>query len=115
MPIKRQHMWDAAVDEIVNWVTDSSDELAAQLMESGHAPGAARISEEKKLAYYRRKMFNDDGVTPNEKGREQVLSRVGVGGYAAIMKAFKDNSATPDIRDMYTMDDGTVTTAAEQG
>lgn len=113
MPTPRKHMWDTAVDTIVEWVQDSAEEIYQQMLEAGHSPGAAQLSEDKKLAYYRRKMFNDDG-SPNQSGRSEVMNRVGVEGYANIMRAFKEGGESPTIKDMYETPTGDVTTLAEQ-
>lgn len=80
-----KHLWEQAVDEVLEWVETMSDEVADALMFQGKAPFAADIDEATTLAYYREKMS-----TP--EGRDAVMRRVGIDGYVTIVGRLAESS-----------------------
>jgi hypothetical protein len=95
MPSPDPHPFDAIADEVSRWLTEDAQWYADALRGSYRSPFAAPVTEDQKLDYYRRQMFseNPDGSVnyerPNTKGREQLLQRLGVRGYAEVVAATK--------------------------
>lgn len=109
-----QHMWEQAVDEVVDWLYSTSDRAAEVILAGGRAPFAADLTEDEKLRYYHEKFFNPDG-SDNNQGRNEVMARVGPDEWAKVYKALikpkaeRDaDYAYPTIRGAYRRDDGTV-------
>ena len=88
---KPQHWLDDIGDEVTARMDDNVEWLTNAFLSGSRAPGAADISEEEKLDYYRRKMFKDDG-TPNEQERSNILNRVGIKNYTEIIKALHEQN-----------------------
>lgn len=87
----RENAMDGVAEELLGWLqTESSWYANAMRGRSGRSPFAADASEAEKLDYYRRQMFasTPDGQiqydTPNVQGRENLMARLGVSGYAQV-------------------------------
>jgi hypothetical protein len=77
---------DSVADDLVLWIDQTSTKIALAMAPGGLAPGAAPLSEEQKLQYYRDQLFNPDG-TPNLQGREAQIQRLGPLGFTQVYKA----------------------------
>jgi hypothetical protein len=86
MPRPRHHWLDDLADDLFDWIRTETAVMTRALRSGGRSPFAARVTEDQKLAFYRRALFNPDG-SPNEQGRQQTLARIGVEGYATVMRA----------------------------
>ena len=92
-----RHPWDDAADEVTTWLNDESKYYAEALLAGHSAPfgaeGSASISERDKLEYYKRQVFNTNGLgainydSPNESGREALIKRLGIPGYTQVIAA----------------------------
>jgi hypothetical protein len=95
MPTEPSHPYDGVAEEMLHWLTEESKYYAEALRGGHRAPFAAEITEQQKLEYYRRQMFRvepDGSVdynTPNAQGRQDLLQRLGVSGYAQVFDAVK--------------------------
>lgn len=72
----KQHSLDRLVDELADWIEETSDFLAESMLEDGVAPFEARVTEAQRYEYFRRLIWNDDG-TPNAEGRQHLLDSTG--------------------------------------
>lgn len=86
------HLWEEAAQEMVDWLDQGPEEVAASFSTNGRAPFSAPASERQKLEYYQATLFNTDG-SPNEEARSQTMERVGPRGYFAIMHALGQDKA----------------------
>jgi hypothetical protein len=86
---------DSVAEDLALWIDQTSTKIALAMSPGGLAPGAAPLSEEQKLAYYRDQLFNPDG-TPNLAGREQQIQRLGPQGFSVVFKAVL--KAYPNLR-----------------
>ena len=82
MPLERNPL-DKLADELADWADVVSTQIADSLMGGFAAPGAARLSEQQKLEYYSRQLFNPDG-SPNMAGRTQEMERLGPTMFAEV-------------------------------
>jgi len=87
---KRVNQLDLIAADIAVWIDSMADDIAAAMLGGASAPFAARLTEEQKLDFYTRQLFNPDG-TPNQAGRNQEIARLGPQGfrtvYGAVLKA----------------------------
>jgi len=83
------HVWEQVAEELAVWIDDMAEQVADGLLGGGRSPFGAELSEEEKLDYYERQVFNPDG-TPNVEGRQRLLNRVGVRGFVQIMSALAE-------------------------
>jgi hypothetical protein len=81
----RQHTLDTLVDDVAQWIEDTADFLAESMLEDGVAPFEARLTEQQRLDYFTRLLFNDDG-TPNQGGRQQLLQSQGLDEYVRTFR-----------------------------
>lgn len=88
MPLP-QNPLDQLADELGAWVDEVSTRIAQSVVGGYAAPGAARLSEQQKMAYYSRQFFNPDG-SPNDAGRAQEMQRLGPEGFAEVWKEVLD-------------------------
>src|SRR5215471_1948671 len=86
---------DRVSTDLAIWIDQISTKIALGMSTGGVAPGAAPLSEEQKLQYYRDQLFNPDG-TPNLQGREQQIQRLGPLGFTQVYKAVL--KAYPNLR-----------------
>lgn len=86
---------DSVAEDLANWIDQTSTKIALAMSPGGFAPGAAPLSEEQKLAYYRDRLFNPDGM-PNLQGREAEIQRLGPLGFTQVYKAVL--KAYPSLR-----------------
>ncbi len=106
MPAPKEHPFDGVADEISTWIEEESKWYADALRGPGYrSPFAAPVTEEQKTDYYRRQMFQEmpdgtiDYTKPNTQGREQLLQRLGVRGYADVVAATKPpNGLRPPVQ-----------------
>src|SRR5262245_437124 len=77
---RQQNSLDVLVDNLADWMLDTSREIADAVMGGLAAPFAEQLSEQEKLAYYERALFNPDG-TPNVPGRDREVQRLGPEGF----------------------------------
>lgn len=100
---KQPHPFDVVSDELQSWLDEESKYYIQALVGDYQAPFAAQVSEKEKLDYYRRQVFvmNPDGTPnyeqPNPEGRKQLIERVGIDGYASIIKAVGPNTTLMDL------------------
>lgn len=89
----RQHPWDEAAQEVVQWLNDEPAYYAEALRGGHAAPFSASTTEDQKLDYYRRQVFHQnldgtpDFTKPNEPGRRMLIDRLGINGYTQVMAA----------------------------
>jgi hypothetical protein len=90
------NMMDGVADELLGWLqTESSWYANALKGRSQKSPFAADASEPEKLDYYRRQMYmtKPDGTVqydqPNTQGRQNLINRLGVQGYAQVYEAVR--------------------------
>ena len=106
---------DKVTDDLALWIDQVSTKIALAMSPGGIAPGAAPLSEEQKLQYYRDQLFNPDG-TPNLQGRNAQIQRLGPQGftmvYRAVIKAYP-NLRVPTPPGMGPQLDATQMTPAE--
>src|SRR5215471_18466536 len=86
---------DRVSTDLAIWIDQISTKIALGMSTGGVAPGAAPLSEEQKLQYYRDQLFNQDG-TPNLQGREAQIQRLGPLGFTQVYKAVL--KAYPNLR-----------------
>jgi hypothetical protein len=85
---------DRMATELADWAMITSKQIADSIKGGFLAPAAAQLSERQKLEYYTAMMFEPDG-SPNEKGRAQLLQRMGPVQFA---EAFADvTAAHPEL------------------
>ena len=82
MPLERNPL-DKLADELASWADVVSSQIADSLMGGFAAPGAARLSEQQKMDYYTRQLFEPDG-SPNMAGRTQEMDRLGPEMFAEV-------------------------------
>jgi hypothetical protein len=82
---QRNTMLDDVANDLALWIDDSANKIALAFA-PGRAPFAADLTEEQKLDYYTRALFNPDG-SPNQQGRNREVTRLGVEGFGAVYKA----------------------------
>lgn len=81
----RSTMFDDVANDLAIWIDETANKIALALAPR-QAPFAATLTEDQKLAVYRRLLFNDDG-SPNEAGRAKEQARLGPEGLAQVYKA----------------------------
>jgi len=81
--------------DLAIWIDQTSTKIALAMSPGGLAPGAAALSEQQKLQYYRDQLFNPDG-TPNMQGRDAQIQRLGPQGFTLVYKAVI--KAYPELR-----------------
>lgn len=93
MPRRGPHPLDGLADELSDWLQTESDWYATALIGEHRTPFAANITEQEKIGAYRRMVFEPlpDGLgvdfsKPNIQGRQRLQERVGIDGYANIMR-----------------------------
>lgn len=76
------------LDEVANdlawWIDDTANKIALAFA-PGRAPFSADLTEQQKLDYYTRALFNPDG-SPNQQGRQRELQRLGAEGFGQVYK-----------------------------
>lgn len=82
---RRQTMMDEVANDLALWIDDTSNKVALAFA-PGRAPFSADLTEEQKMDYYSRALFNPDG-TPNQRGRQREVARLGVEQFAQVYKA----------------------------
>jgi len=89
----REHPYDEAASEIVRWL-DEAPSYYAEAMKGGHdAPFSAKTTEQQKLEYFKRQVFqtqldgSPDYSKPNTQGRQMLIDRLGINGYTQVMAA----------------------------
>jgi hypothetical protein len=88
------NMLDRIADDLSTWIDDIAEQLADAMMGGSAAPFAAQLTEQQKLDYYTRQLFNPDG-TPNMQGRAVQMQRLGPQEFAMVFKAVV--KAHPDL------------------
>src|SRR5262245_1518301 len=78
-------MMDEVANDLALWIDQTANDIALAFAPT-RAPFAAQTTEEQKLEYYRKRLFNPDG-SPNPDGRSQELQRLGVEGFGLVYKA----------------------------
>jgi len=82
---QRNTLLDDVANDLALWIDDTASKIALAFA-PGRAPFAANLTEEAKLDYYTRALFNPDG-SPNVAGRNREVTRLGVEGFGAVYKA----------------------------
>jgi len=75
---------DRLADELAEWADQVSTQVADSLLGGFAAPGAAQLSEQQKLEYYTRQLFDPATGQPNLQGRVQEMERLGPEGFAQV-------------------------------
>lgn len=87
---KRVNQLDLIATDLAEWIDQMANQISAAMLGGAAAPFAARLTEDQKLDYYSRQLFNPDG-SPNQAGRNQEIARLGPQGfrtiYSAVLKA----------------------------
>lgn len=79
---RRQTGLDEVANDLAYWIDDVSTKVALAFA-PGRAPFSADLTEDQKLDYYTRALFNPDG-TPNTAGRNREVARLGVERFAQV-------------------------------
>ena len=85
------HPFDDAVQEVIDWIHDEADYYVEALKAGHQTPFSADVTEAQKLDYYRRQVFatgpdgQPDPTRPNQQGRNALIDRIGLKGYAEVM------------------------------
>jgi hypothetical protein len=82
---QRSTMLDDVANDLALWIDDTANKIALAFA-PGRAPFAADLTEDQKLDYYTRALFNPDG-SPNVSGRNREVARLGVEGFGQVYKA----------------------------
>jgi hypothetical protein len=82
---RRTTMLDDVASDLAFWIDDTANKVALAFA-PGRAPFSAPITEQQKLEYYTRQLFNPDG-SPNQAGRGQQIARLGAESFAQVYKA----------------------------
>lgn len=116
-----RHPWDEVSDELLTWLTEEP-EYYVEALRSGHqTPFSADVSEQDKLDYYRRQVFmqNPDGSInfdePNGEGRDMLIKRVGIDGYAQIMSQVMPKAGMRAMPGQHMMPGGSIMDDEEMG
>jgi hypothetical protein len=91
---QRSTMLDDVANDLALWIDDTSNKIALAFA-PGRAPFAANLTEDQKLDYYTRALFNPDG-SPNVSGRNREVVRLGVEGFGQVYKAVV--AAHPELK-----------------
>ena len=86
-------MLDEVANDLAYWVDDTASKVALAFA-PGRAPFSADLTEQQKLEYYKRQLFNADG-SPNTAGRSREIARLGAEGFGAVLKAVV--AANPEL------------------
>jgi hypothetical protein len=78
-------MLEEVANDLALWVDQTATEVALGFA-PGRAPFAANLTEQQKLDYYSRALFNPDG-SPNQQGRQREVARLGVEQFASVYEA----------------------------
>lgn len=81
----RSTMLDDVSNDLALWIDDVSSKVALAFA-PGRAPFSADLTENQKLDYYARALFNPDG-SPNQQGRQREVARLGVEQFGQVYKA----------------------------
>jgi hypothetical protein len=81
-------------NDLAYWIDDTASKVALAFA-PGRAPFSAQLTEEQKLEYYKRQLFNPDG-TPNIAGRAKEIARLGAEQFGAVLKAVV--TANPELK-----------------
>jgi hypothetical protein len=82
---RRTTMLDDVANDLALWIDDTANKVALAFA-PGRAPFSADLTEQQKLEYYTRALFNPDG-SPNQQGRQREVERLGVERFAQVYKA----------------------------
>lgn len=90
------HVWEETPDNVEEWMDGMVNYLYGEITSDGKSvPFSAKLSEDRKLDYYRSRFYNPDG-TPNEQGRAEEFARLGPEGYRDVVGALtKGDKAQP--------------------
>lgn len=80
MPPAQQHSLDRLANELADYIEASVEYLSNALLEGGHAPFEAKISEAERFGYFHGLLWNEDD-TPNEEGRSLLEEQRGLDEY----------------------------------
>jgi hypothetical protein len=78
-------MLEDVANDLALWIDQTATEVALAFA-PGRAPFAANLTEQQKLDFYTRQLFNPDG-SPNVSGRAQQAARLGPEGFAQVYQA----------------------------
>jgi hypothetical protein len=87
-------MLEDVANDLALWIDDTASKIALAFA-PGRAPFSAQLTEEEKISYYTRALFNPDG-SPNVSGRNREVTRLGVEGFGAVYKAVV--AAHPELK-----------------
>jgi len=82
---QRQTQLDEVANDLAFWIDDVTTKVALAFA-PGRAPFSADLTEDQKMDYYSRALFNPDG-SPNQQGRQREEARLGVERFAQVYKA----------------------------
>ena len=91
---QRQTMLDDVANDLALWIDDTATKVALAFA-PGRAPFSASLTEQQKMDYYTRALFNPDG-TPNQQGRQREVARLGVEQFAQVYKMV--TQAHPELK-----------------
>jgi hypothetical protein len=79
------HSFDQLAESLTEYVDSSVDYLSNALLEDGHAPFEAHVSETERRDYFNTLIWNPDG-TPNPQGRQFLEQQYGLDEYVRIYR-----------------------------
>lgn len=92
---EQEHPWDGISDDLFDWMQGEVSYYVEALRGGSRSPFSAPVSEQEKLEYYRRQMFQTkpDGTVeydkPNKAGRDTLLKQLGTTAYAQVYETVR--------------------------
>jgi hypothetical protein len=81
----RTTMLDEVATDLAYWIDDTANKVALAFA-PGRAPFSAELTEQQKLEFYKRQLFEPDG-SPNQAGRARQIDRLGAENFSRVYKA----------------------------
>lgn len=78
-------LYDDIANDMAIWIDQTATEVALGFAPA-RAPFSAKITEQQKVDYYTRQLFNPDGSV-NAQGRQNQIQRLGAEGFAKVYQA----------------------------
>jgi hypothetical protein len=95
MPVGRGvNQLDLIAADLAAWIDDAAERVALAFAPA-RSPFSAQVTEQQKLDFYTRRLFNPDG-SPNVTGRQAELERLGAEGFGKVYQAVV--AAHPELK-----------------
>jgi hypothetical protein len=85
---------DLIAADLAAWIDDAAERVALAFAPA-RAPFSAQVTEQQKLDFYTKRLFNPDG-TPNVAGRAAELERLGAENFGKVYMAVV--AAHPELK-----------------